>query len=306
VTAPRSPYAAVTNPPAEETLGRASDIEQTQFPANTAGAEPPPIPKIPDLAEESQDPVISGPSRPQTELKAKPVEDPPLVAALRCYLNRKPDEAVIWLERYDRTNQDLLLCLLPLVARLTEGSLQKIDPKDLTHLLAELNQVVALMQPAAQMVIDKMCFISKGRNFGVYDKLDEEYEFQPGGLLFVYVELQNFSSERDERTGRFRIRLKSEMFVQDIKGNVVDGKNFEVSEDLSETRRHDFYINYPLRLRRDLPAGSYILRLNVTDVPTKRNVERTLDFHVITARGRGPWEPGQARESQHPARVGGI
>jgi hypothetical protein len=249
--------------------------------------------------------VIDVPSHPQTEVKAKPVEDPPLVAALRCYLNRKPAEAVIWLERYDPPNQELLLCLMPLLARLTEGSLHKVDSKDLSSLLTELDRIITLMQPAAQMVIDKMCFVSDAHNFGDYKKLDEEHEFQPGDLLFVYVELQNFTSQRDERTGRYRIRLKSEVFIQDVKNNVVDGSNFEANEDLSLTRRHDFYIQYPLRLRRDLPAGSYILRLNVTDVPTKRNVEHTLDFRVITARGREPWEPGRTREPQHPVRAGG-
>src|SRR5262249_54952360 len=149
-------------------------------------------------------------------------EDPPLVAALRCYLNRKPAEAVIWLERYDRVNQDLLLCLLPLVVRLSEGGLQKCDSRELTNLLAEMERLRRLIQPSAQLVIDKMCLVKDIKSFGSYEKLDEEHEFQPGDVLQVYVELQNFSSVRDETTGYSAIRLKSAIQILDFNGRRVE------------------------------------------------------------------------------------
>jgi hypothetical protein len=242
-----------------------------------------------------------------SEARTKPVEDPPLIAALRCYLNRKPAEAVVWLERYDRLNQDLLLCLLPLVVRLSEGSLQKCDSRELTNVLAELERVRRLIQPAAQLVIDKMCFVKDVDKFGMYEKLDDEHEFQPGDLIEIYVELQNFSNVRDERTGLSAIRLKSEIQILDFNGRRVEINSFAGEErpDLSETPRHDFFINYFWQLPRSMPDGRYTLRLLVTDVPTKRQAERTLDFRVMSARGCEPYtERRGGRSSDRPIRSG--
>src|SRR5205807_2620336 len=76
---------------------------------------------------------------PLPELAAKPLDDPPLVAALRCYLDRRPGDAIKWLERYERPNQDLLVGLLPLAARLTEGNLEKATPEEAAAMLATLD-----------------------------------------------------------------------------------------------------------------------------------------------------------------------
>src|SRR5262249_13029809 len=44
---------------------------------------------------------------PEPEVRAKPAEEP-LLAALRCVLDKRPAEALEWLQRYDKPNQDLL------------------------------------------------------------------------------------------------------------------------------------------------------------------------------------------------------
>jgi hypothetical protein len=213
-----------------------------------------------------------------------------LVAALRCYLDKKPAEAVIWLERYDRLNQDLLLCLLPLVARLSEDGIIKSDPRELRNVIVQLDRLTAQIRPAAQLAIEKMCFCDLIEKYGVYHVVDEDHTFQPGESVQVYVELANFQSELI--ASGYRIRLRSTMEVQDYSGKPAHRWDFGNREysDVSRTPRHDFFINYPLQMP-NIPPGAYTLRLEIMDVPTRRKVARTLDFRIMSARGAAPCAP---------------
>jgi hypothetical protein len=220
---------------------------------------------------------------------------------LRCYLNKKPTEAIIWLDRYERLNQDFLLCLLPLAARLSDGGLQKADSRDLANVLVQLDRLANLIRPAAQLMIDKMCFCSKIDRFGVYHPLDEDHLFQPDELTQVYVELRNFSSlpaKGKDVDQPYAVQLKFCAEIKKFQPLTGDPGNKEKDEswtsdvqtlqDRSQTPRTDFFINYPLVIPK-FPPGHYILRLAVTDIPTGRKAEKTLDLRIIAARGCEPY-----------------
>jgi hypothetical protein len=287
-------------------------VEQARFPAGPSLGRPASGPAS-RQEQQPDDPVAPIPagSSCRTEIKTTPVEDPPLVAALRCYLNKKPAEAVIWLERYDRLNQDLLLCLLPLMARLSEQGLQHSDKRDLANVVAQLDRLANLLRPSAQLVIDKMCFCNRIETYGDYHALDEDRAFQPGDVVHVYVELENFSSfvvkDRDIDK-RYCIQLASRVEIRDFKGQLAwcTGLKDADLRDESLTPRHDFFISYPLQVPH-IPPGPYTLRLIVMDVPTKRRAEHTLDFRIITARGCEPYgTTGQSEPRQPdaiPARI---
>ena len=49
------------------------------------------------------------------EIRAKQPLEPPLVSALRCFMDKRPTEAADYLRGYDKASQDLLLCMLPLM-----------------------------------------------------------------------------------------------------------------------------------------------------------------------------------------------
>jgi hypothetical protein len=292
---PRSPYAAVPSlPVASQAKPDHQDVQQARFPVGSQS--PDLVPPLEALINPQEQPPPWQPAQSprvsslQTEINAKLTEDPPLVAALRCYLNRKPAEAVIWLERYDRINQDLLLCLLPLVTRLTETGLEKSDSRDLAIIIAQLERLLTLIRPSAQLIIEKMCFCDLVEKFGVYHTLGEDHAFHPGELIQVYVELQNFSSflvSEKEINKRYGIRLASRMEIRNYNGDLVEHWDLKDNQrpDESSAPRHDFFINYRLQVPLNIPPGAYTLHLVVTDVPTKRKAERTLDFRVTNARG---------------------
>jgi len=223
-------------------------------------------------------PVDPPPSTKPEEKKVKQVEDPPLIAALRYYMNKQPAQAVACLQVYSRPSQDLLLRLLPLIVRLTEpGELR--DPAEAAAFNAQLDEFKATLLPRVPLAINKLCLISSVRNFGTFIPWPEDHAFHQQDHVQVYAELENFTTERQ---GNFySIRTDSTIEICEFNGRKRWESAFHEANkpDLSKTARHDFFMNYSFYLP-PLPPGPYTLRLHVTDVATQRKVTRTLDFRV--------------------------
>jgi hypothetical protein len=194
------------------------------------------------------------------------------------------------LKRYDKTSQDLLLCMLPLAARLGEGSLQRATPREMSNTVSELNRVADTLAPRAELVIDKMCFCrflkdsDKFGMFGVYEPLEEDHPFYPGERKRLYIELRNFTNERV--SNGYQIRLKSHMQIRDYRGAIAWELGFpELRADITKSPRHDFCDQFGFVVQPNkVPPGRYTLWLRVTDVPTGRTAARSLDFLVVPAR----------------------
>src|SRR5207253_2068786 len=127
-------------------------------------------------------------------------------------------EAVMWLDHYDERTQELLLCLLPLVARLSEGSLKKPDPHETAATLTQLNGVAAKLRPRAALIIDKLCFCNTIDQFGVYAAREENDPYAPGDPAVLYVELQNFSNV--PMRGKYAVLVDSTIEIRTEDGNV--------------------------------------------------------------------------------------
>jgi hypothetical protein len=217
---------------------------------------------------------------------AKPATDAPLVAALRCFLDRRPAEAVDLLQRYDKLSRDLLLCMFPLAARLAESGAPRIDGQEATALVAELDRLKVALEPRANLVIDKMCFTQRIHSFGVYLPCKEDQLFRPGDWVEVYVELRNFSNEKI--ADGYAVRLSSNLVVRDFNDVYQWGGDLqERPTDLTKTPRQDCFYRCAFEIDRRCKPGMYKLFLTIKDVPTGRIASRSLDFQVGPARGRG-------------------
>src|SRR5207244_10279800 len=120
-----APQLPVRPAPAEVTLVSRSDkdtlIEPVHDPRSANGPDLIPEPKSvakPTPAVRVVSPSEETPEAPTPRSPKPPsAEEPPVLQAFRCLLEKRPDEAVAWLGRYDKRNQDLLLYLLSLLAR---------------------------------------------------------------------------------------------------------------------------------------------------------------------------------------------
>jgi hypothetical protein len=280
-----SPYTPTAAP---IPTSRPTDLhfEQASYPAKPAGEELLPVPPaLSDAVARRPPPAATQPPLPPlTEVKAKPLPDPALVSALRCYLDKRPAEALQWLNHYDRQSQDILLHLLPVVARFAEVSPNKIDQHEMATLVDQLSGVTAALRPKADLIIDKICFVENIWKFGDYDKLEEDHVFRPGEEVRVYVELKNFSSV--PHGDGYRISLAGRGEIREFRGGLFSNIPFKdrTQADVSLSPRNDCFSRYNFWIPPNIPPGRYTLWLYVTEVSTRRTASKSLDFQVGPAR----------------------
>ena len=265
-------------------------IQLASGPDRHSEPDPPPVRDPKSVPQQIAAAEAARAPLPTPEVKARPVPDVPLVAALRSITDkqltdRQLTEALTCLKHYDPRAQELLLCLLPLVARVSEADFQRVDKQEVAAILDELDRLAAMLRPLAQLTISKMCFCSYIKNYGEYQPLQDEHGFEPGERVNLYVELENFATER--RGSRFFISLATQMDILDEYGKVAWPYRLNDSNDpdVSRTPHRDFFITYRFSIPRDIPPGRYILKLRVKDMATQRITEHTLDFRVVPARG---------------------
>jgi hypothetical protein len=241
----------------------------------------------------------------------EPVGPPeaPVVTALRALLEKRPAEALECLKGYDKASQEMLLCLLPLAVRLTEGGLQQAQSAELATLLEQLRILERPLAERSALTIDKMCLCRKIESYGVYQKMPDDGAFtagvgeQAGDLVQVYVELGNFACK--QQGSAYETCMASTLEIRDYRGNLVWRRDFPAQPDRSHSPRHDYFINYRFCVPPHVPPGSYVLWVQVKDLtgqpgkdaPEYRSARRSLDFRV-RANGTGPWGgPGVAPKS---------
>lgn len=224
---------------------------------------------------------------------AKAHENPALVEALRCFLEKRPEEAPCKLKDLDKTSQELLRSLLPVVAHLGAGKLEKASPQEIAELTDSLDRVLAPLRARAPLTIEALCFCQKIGTFGVYEPWPPEHRFRDGDLVEIYVQLKNFTSTLQPSPsgpGRHVIHLAGSAEICDEAGHkvwphdiVFERRGSPVDE--SRTPRHDYFERYRFYVPKEIPPGTYFLRVRVEDRGTQppRVVCGSLDFRITNA-----------------------
>lgn len=268
-------------------------------------AEPELVPAPATLLESPAPPAVPPSVKtqppPSTPPSTAPPEEP-LVAALRHLLAKQPDKALELLQRYDHLNQDVMVSLLALAVRLTQGSLERADPQEVSNVMEQLNSLAVRLRSLAALSIEKMCFCSEISRFGVYQPLPARPVFQlgrdgrPGEQIQLYVELRNFVSQ--PQASFYETRLASSLEIRDLRDKPVWRMDFPAQQpDRSHTLRHDYFVSFRFPVPRELAPGMYTLWVEVRDVtglqghevPGHRMARRSLDFEVkVPALARSP------------------
>lgn len=222
------------------------------------------------------------PSR-AADLPKEIVEEPWLLGVVRCYLENRPDDAAPQFNRLDETSRQVLMTLVPLTVRASEGRLTEADPKEVGQYVDGLQFVLNQLRPKASLKMDRVCFCRMIRGFGKIEALEANPSFLPGEMADVYLELRNVASRphRSER-GDYRTHLRSRLEIRNRSGERLWGpQDFDKPDD-TLTPQHDYYQHYRLQMP-NLPPGCYTLHLEVRDVPTGRHASEALEFTVA------PW-----------------
>jgi hypothetical protein len=209
----------------------------------------------------------------------------PLVAALRCYMNKSPEQAARCLQEMEQPDRELVAALLPLAVRIADGGLKSADPEDLATVVANMQAMCEPLRERAALDVPKLCFCrpkAAPAQFGSYELLEENHRFRPGELVGLYVEVRNFTSAPHGDDFRTQVRMTIE--VHNDRHETVWRFDPPALNERSLSPRQDYCHVGRFALPANLPAGAYTLVLKVSDVPTNRTKERSLDFRVTTVK----------------------
>jgi hypothetical protein len=274
------------SPPIKPLVNNETLTEPPHFPAGGSSSELIPEPRNPaemPPAAEVAAPTVQSP--PADSHPAKPAVDPPLIEAIRCFMDKRPSEAVACLARCDKSSQELLLCLLPLAVHLADQGGQRQDPRETGAYVDQLERLAYRLHCRAPLRITKMYLCESIQGYGKYQPRPEAHSFRPGELARLYIELQHLS---DEAQGNgYSFHLLTNIEIRDFSNNPLWHFKFDdPGPDISLSKRHDFYHLCTFRIPEKTP-GFYILYVKIRDAATGREVEQTLDFRISS------WQAGE-------------
>ena len=290
---PSSSFAELTPPKLRpgERIPKIPDTATTESPSETKtvarsvdALSPPPAPPSAIL------PTFH--SSPHTLPTVQPVTiDPPLVAAMRAFLENDPSRAVDALKYLDKPNQEFVLATLPALVRGAQMNMAKADPQEVAVLADQLHAAADRLEPQAALRVDKLTFCRKVTGFGRYDPWPREQPFEPNDLAELYLEIRHLRCEPSSTPGEgYVTRLVSSLEVRDSAGRLVDQtdpadwrRRVPVSRfertDTSRSPVRDYFLKY----RFPVPnvPGTYTVTVEVRDSASSRTARsQPLEFRV--------------------------
>ena len=246
------------------------------------------------------DPTDIAPPTPQPLQLTEPptvapvVVDPPLVAAVRAYLDNRPDLALEHLRALDKPNQELMLQLIPAFVDASRMNVAQPSAVEVGLLMARLdapNSPLTTLAAKAQLFVDKAVFCRDIRGFGRYTPFQDQMTLKTGQTVDLYVELRNTPSVRTVTQAEgegFETALDCTLQIQDASGGVIelyDLKSAKLVPVLHDPKREvtrsplrDYYIAF--RFPVPLKAGDYAVTIGVHHALTARAVTRTMRFRA--------------------------
>lgn len=220
-------------------------------------------------------------SRKATAITLPAPSDTPLIQAVRAFQQNKPQEALEHLKAYDAQTQQVLISMMPVLVQLSEGKLQQMKREEMDALLEQLTRVPPILRTKASLQANKILLCSKVRKFGDVDAFSPNHEFRPGDMVYLYVEMSNFSCTPIEGEG-YKIALNGQLELRDSSNVAVWKAHPRDEQERVSTPPQDYYRAYRFCLPSTLSSGKYTLAIRVVDVPTERDATNAISFRVGT------------------------
>src|SRR5206468_3661926 len=130
----------------------------------------------------------------------------PLVSALHCLLDNKPQEAIRHLESFDGKKQELVMRLLATLATLNEKSVDQLSPEEKDVLEKQIQGLEVALRDPGELMIAKMCLCERIDGYCQYKAVPDGHAFQAetrgdkgergkwGERVLLYVEVRNIRS----------------------------------------------------------------------------------------------------------------
>ncbi len=132
-----------------------------------------------------------------------------------------------------------------------------------------------------RLVIPRLRICRQVRGFEDVVALDVR-RLQRGQPILIYATLENFCSLPAARG--YRTLTLSTVEICTPEGDVVERQNLGTAVDLADTPRLDFFLTHVVTIPESLPAGGYILMLNVEDLLGQDTAQAQIEIRVTEGR----------------------
>lgn len=144
--------------------------------------------------------------------------------------------------------------------------------------LIHLDQARAKLAELATLQIRNLSFVNSVDGYGTYE-VHESREFRAGDPVTLYAEVENLRSESTPEG--YEASLSTSYEVVDASGQRVDGRQFPDVEDLCQSPRRDFHMQYGVSLPTRIYPGEYQLRLTITDQLSHKIGQASVPFVIV-------------------------
>lgn len=216
--------------------------------------------------------------------------DPPLVAAVRDFLAGRPD-AADRLKPLPPPNQEVLLQLLPPVARVAQLDLTRPDAEETAVLARQFETAAAVLLRRTGLTVRKAVVCLDVKGFGKFTPVRDRNDLRRGETYPLYVEVGNVPCEpvtRADGADGFQTHIEVSMQVTDDLGKVIEiidprtgqpgPKSTSLKTEFSRSPVRDYYV--VALVQAPVRPGGYTVTIELRDPKSGTVVSRPVPFRV--------------------------
>jgi hypothetical protein len=181
-----------TKPVAKDTTTAQKPVPIAPAPAELAEPVAPPSQFTPTSA--AAVPVARDPNIFPLSPRSATGTESPLLAAFRAHMDGKPERAFGAIAELDRTNQELILAILPVLSRGASANLAA-DPLAAAALVEQLHGAAARLEPLAALRVETAIFCEAVHGFGSYKAWGVNRPYTPRQKAYLYLDVVNLVSQ---------------------------------------------------------------------------------------------------------------
>ena len=141
---------------------------------------------------------------------------------MRAFIEGRQERAIEHIMALDKPNQDLVLAILPILARGATADLTN-DTLAIAVLVDQLRSAAARLEPRAPLRVDTVLFCREVYGFGRYDARQPNEPYRPNAQAQLYLEIRNLVSQPavGPRGEKYLTQVRAAIEIRDAYNNIV-------------------------------------------------------------------------------------
>lgn len=154
---------------------------------------------------------------------------------------------------------------------------QPDDERRAAASVIHLDEAVGHLRELGSLSVRNLAFCKNVFGYGAYEPINSPV-FSPGQQVTLYLEVENYHSESTAKG--YSTKLGANYEIVNDAGERVAGGDFPNIEDLCQSRRRDFHVQYGLALPKTAKSGKHHLKIVIDDRQSDKRGNASIAFEV--------------------------